>query len=102
MSYVLILQWPGSSEADFDDLIAMEEQVDTALGPCGSVDGHDFGSGEMNIFIETLRPTQAFEVAAAALVKTPKWRDVRAAYRDATGGPYRILWPKRLQEFSVR
>jgi len=56
----------------------------------------------MNIFIETLQPTQAFEVAAAALVKTPKWRDVRAAYRDATGGPYRILWPNGFHEFSVK
>ena len=67
MRYILVLQWPGDSEADFDALISMEEQVGATLGRYASVDGHDFGSGEMNIFIETDRPTEAFADAANAL-----------------------------------
>jgi hypothetical protein len=99
--YILVLQWPGNSEADFDALISMEDQVETALGPYASVDGHDFGSGEMNIFVETDRPTEAFADAAKVLRESPRWGDLRAAYRDAPGGPYQILWPRGLSEFSV-
>ena len=100
--YILILQWPGDSEADFDALISMEEQVDAALGRYASVDGHDFGSGEMNVFIETDRPTEAFADAANALREGPRWGDLRAAYREARGGPYEILWPQSLRKFSVK
>jgi hypothetical protein len=48
--YILVLQWPGDSEADFEALISMEEQVGTALGRYASVDGRDFGSGEMYLY----------------------------------------------------
>jgi hypothetical protein len=102
VQYILVLQWPGDSEADFDALISMEEQVDAALGRSASVDGHDFGSGEMNIFIETDRPAEAFADAANALREGPRWGDLRAAYREARGGPYEILWPQSLRKFSVK
>jgi hypothetical protein len=100
--YILVLQWPGDSEADFDALISMEEQVGATLGRYSSVDGHDFGSGEMNIFINTDRPTEAFADAANALREGPRWGDLRAACRLAQGGPYEILWPRSLQKFSVK
>jgi hypothetical protein len=99
---MLVLQWPGVSEADFDALISMEDQVGAALGPYSSVDGHDFGSGEMNIFVETDRPTEAFADAAKVLRESPRWGDLRAAFREASGGPYEILWPRGLREFSVK
>ncbi len=101
MRYILVLQWPGDSEADFEALISMEEQVETVLGRYASVDGHDFGSGEMNIFIETDRPTETFADAANALRESPRWGDLRAAYREARGDSYEILWPRTLQKFSV-
>jgi len=100
--YILVLQWPGDSEADFGALISMEEQVGAALGRYASVDGHDFGSGEMNISIETDRPAEAFADAANALREGPRWGDLRAAYREARGGPYEILWPRSLRKFSVK
>jgi hypothetical protein len=100
--YILVLQWPGDSEADFGALISMEGQVDAALGRYASVDGHDFGSGEMNIFIETDRPAEAFADAANALREDPRWGDLRAAYREAAGGPYEMLWPRTLHKFSVK
>jgi hypothetical protein len=100
--YILVLQWPGDSGADFDALISMEGRVETALGRYASVDGHDFGSGEMNIFIETDRPTEAFTDVANALREDPRWDDLRAAYREAHGGHYEILWPRTLQKFSVK
>jgi hypothetical protein len=82
--------------------MSMEEQVDTALGRYASVDGHDVGSGEMNIFIETDQPAETFADAANALRDGPRWNDLRAAYREAQGGPYEILWPPGLYQFSVK
>ena len=102
MRYILVLQWPSDSEADFDELISMEEQVDASLGRYASVDGHDFGAGEMNLFIETDRPAETFADAANALRENPRWGDLRAAFREAQGGPYEILWPQSLRNFSVK
>jgi hypothetical protein len=102
VQYVLVLQWPGSSEVDFDALISMEAELSEALGDHASVGGHDFGSGEMNIFIETDHPTKAFSDAVATLGEVPRWSEVRAAYRAATGDEYTILWPEGLNVFSVK
>jgi hypothetical protein len=102
VQYLLVLQWPGDSKADFDSLISMEGQVDAALGRYASVDGHDFGSGEMNIFIETDRPNEAFADAASALRGDPRWGDLRAAYRETRGDHYEILWPQSLRKFSIK
>lgn len=100
--YILVLQWPGESEADFEALMSMEVEVDAALGRYAVVDGHDFGSGEMNIFVETDRPVEALAAAANALCTGPRWGDLRAAYREAQGGTYEILWPQSLRKFSVK
>lgn len=102
MRYVLVLQWPGSSEADFDALIRMEDKLTEALGDHSSVDGHDFGTGEMNIFVESDDPAEAFSVAAATLGDGLRWAEVRAAFRDQSGDAYPILWPQGLGAFSVK
>jgi hypothetical protein len=65
------------------------------------VDGHDFGSGEMNMFIETEQPAEAFTVAKAILGDQPAWRDVRAAFRVADEDTYSILWPPDLANFHI-
>jgi hypothetical protein len=102
VGFVLVLQWPSSSGADFDDLVAMEDQLKSAPRPYGSVDGHDFGSGEMNIFVETDAPNEAFAKASVALGDTPRWSEVRAAYRAESGDAHEILWPPSLSAFSVK
>lgn len=102
MRYILVLQWPAASEADYDALIAMEDTLEAALTNAhGFVDGHDFGSGQMNIFIHTDQPLEAFGDAVASLSTDPRWPDVRAAYRPAEGDRYVVVWPEALQEFSV-
>ena len=40
--------------------------------------------------------------AANALREGPRWGDLRAAYREARGSSYEILWPQTLQKFSVK
>lgn len=60
MKYVLVLQFKPSSEAQFDELIDFEEHLTANLTGFADVDGHDFGSGEMNIFILCNEPLNTF------------------------------------------
>jgi hypothetical protein len=99
--YTLVLQWPCTSAADFDALISMEETLEVALDSYGFVYGHDFGSGEMNIFVDTDQPVDALAVVSAALGEHPRWDQVRAACRVDGGQDYLILWPPTWQGFSV-
>ena len=43
--------------------------IEDGLGDVGIVDGHDFGSGEMNIFVHTDNPKSAFEKIKALVWK---------------------------------
>jgi len=101
--YILVLQWPATSEADFDALISMEDDLlqSDLLDAYGVVDGHDFGAREMNIFIQTDRPLEAFQHAMTSLSTDPRWASVRAAYRPAGEERYVVVWPKALEVFSV-
>ena len=101
MKHVLVLQWPGTTKADFDELLRMENALESRMNDAGFVDGHDFGSGEMNIFIETEQPIQAFALAKEILANQPGWGRVRAAYREAHEGTYTVLWPPGLMDFNV-
>ncbi|BCW69267.1 hypothetical protein [Arthrobacter sp. NicSoilB8] len=102
MKYILVLQWPATSDSDFDALIAMEDRLEADLPDAhGFVDGHDFGAGEMNIFVHTDRPLEAFQDAVKLLSPDSRWAGVRAAYRPADGDRYVVVWPKTLEVFSV-
>jgi len=63
MKYQLVLQLPASSDIDFDSLVLIEDKLSESMGEKHIVDGHDFGSGEMNIFIHTDDPDAAFDLA---------------------------------------
>lgn len=71
------------------------------LEPDHEVDGHDFGSGQMNVFIHTDMPTVAFEAARSILESWGMRSDFRAAFRDAEGEEFTVLWPPGLAEFEV-
>lgn len=102
MKYILVLQWPATSEADFDALISMEDLLEAYLADAhGFVDGHDFGAGQMNIFVHTDRPLEAFQDAMISLGPDPRWVGVRAAHRPADGDRYVVVWPKTLGVFLV-
>jgi hypothetical protein len=60
MKYQLVLQFLGDSLTDHDALIALEDRLTVALEPAHVVDGHDFGSGQMNIFVHSDDPLAAF------------------------------------------
>lgn len=99
MRHILVLQWPGSSEADFEELVRMEDKLESSLSDEAIVDGHDLGSGEMNIFIETDQPARAFAEVQAILSQWPRWADVRVAHREGDGDTYTVLWPLGQTDF---
>jgi hypothetical protein len=100
MKYQLVIQFSGKSMDDFDHLIEIEDTLEENLtGDC-EVDGHDFGSGEMNIFILTEEPVETF-MQTKSLLDHDDLSNMKAAYRDIEAEKFTILWPKGLTKFVV-
>ena len=101
MKYLLVLQWPAASIKDYDTLVEIENLLTESLCKDSDVDGHDAGSGEMNIYINTDNPAATFQEIQTTLGSRDFWVDARVAYRDASKSKYTVLWPKDLAEFKV-
>ena len=99
--YQLVLQFP-SFAVDFDELIAIEDELRATVRPPATVDGHDLGSGEGNIFILTDSPAATFEIVLPVLEDLSRDRDATVAYRALDGEEFIVIWPKSFKgEFSV-
>jgi len=101
MKYQLVLQWPTVSEADYHRLISLEDMIEDGLGDSGILDGHDFGSGEMNVFIHTDDPKSAFEKIKALPAVIKNLQELKAGYRDFEEDDYTAIFPDGLKQFSV-
>ena len=82
-------------------MIEIEDVLINGLSEESDVDGHDFGSGEMNIFIYTDNPTKTFAEIKSLIGSQDHWTDARVAYREIEKDDYTILWPKDLLEFKL-
>ena len=101
MNYQLVLQFDASNAEDLDLLIEIEDRLERALGSSHEVDGHDYGSGEMNIFIHTNSPYDAFDVIKRNLTSN-EIKFMKAAFRGLEGEIYSVLWPEGFSgEFKV-
>ena len=100
MRYHLVLQFEANTMDDFDQLVILEDKLIEELGSVATVDGHDFGSGEFNIFVLTDEPPTAFS-AAHRVVINHGVQNVMRAYRELVAHDYVILWPPSLTEFTV-
>jgi hypothetical protein len=102
MDYQLVFQFRGDSLADYDAMIALEDELIAELGDSADVDGHDVGSGETNIFIFTSDPAATFDRARPALDRRQQLQTVTAAYRKVGGERYTVIWPEGSRvEFSL-
>jgi hypothetical protein len=101
MKYQLVVQFQASSLDEFDRLITLEETLRGALEGFAEIDGHDFGSGQFNIFVHTDEPKGTFEKIREAVIKPQPEHQMRAAYRDFDEEEYTILWPPNLSEFKI-
>ncbi len=101
MKYQLVLQLPSGSLADYDRLIELENVITDGLGDIGVVDGHDYGTGEMNIFIHTDEPAVALEKARSLLTGRAGLGQLKAGYRHFDDNNYVPIFPTGLKEFFV-
>lgn len=102
MRFQLVLQVPANSVDGFDALVELEDRLISELADAGEVDGHDFGSREINFFILTSNPNFAFERCANLLLQVGLLCDVTAAYRSLNSDEYLVVWPKAfVGEFNV-
>ncbi len=97
MQYQLVLQFPLGEDSDFDGLIELETKLTFELGSEHDVDGHDFDSGEMNIFIHTDNPNDAFK-KIALLLNDQLSSILKAAYRKIDSDRYTWLHPANNSE----
>lgn len=96
--YQLVLQLPGTSQDDFDLLISLEESLADALEDTPhDVDGHDFGSGTMNLFIDTNDPAAAFDLAKQT-INPADYPMLKAAFRSFEEDDYQLIWPENSDE----
>jgi hypothetical protein len=99
--HLLALQWPASSIGDYDRLIEIETYLIEHLKDGSLVDGHDAGSGEMNIFILTGAPKKAFDGILQLLSNREELKDLRVGYQQIGDLDYKPVWPEGLTEFTV-
>ena len=101
MKCQLVLQLPASSIKDYDAMIELEETIMRSLANLGKVDGHDAGSGEMNIFIYTDQPNLAFERIKEILGTKDFMPELKVAYREIGKDEFTILHPAGLSFFTI-
>ena len=94
----LVIQFPASSAADFDALVALEDRLIEALDERHLVDGHDFGSGTANIFIHTNAAPEAFAITRSVMT-TMGYTEWGAAQRSLLDDEdYHRIWPVDSEE----
>jgi len=103
MEYLLVLQLPSSSSSlgEYDFLIALEESIRESIGDFATVDGHDIGSGEMNILLFTENPQRAFERIKVIPSVANHMSNMKVGYREVGEDQYTPLYPEGLQQFAV-
>jgi hypothetical protein len=101
MKYQLVLQFQATTEADFDELVILEDALIENLPTPSEVDGHDFGSDEFNIFVLTTDPKKSYSDVERVIRQSGSRRQLKAAYRELGGNSFVILWPPTLQHFKI-
>ncbi len=93
MDYQVILQFRGDSMSDYDTMVSLENELAEHLGDNADVDGHDSGSGETNVFIQTSDLENTLKTAKAVLESSHLLDRVTVAYRRLHDEIYTVDWP---------
>ena len=100
MKHQLVLQFPETIMS-YEEMVELEESLIPALRDKASVDGHDVGAGEVNLFVLTDDPKGVFKTIMGLLDKEME-NNLKAAYRETGSERYVILWPKNLKQFKIK
>jgi hypothetical protein len=97
----LVLQFPADSLKDYDAMIELENNIISGLGNLGEVDGHDMGTGEMNIFVRTNDPQLAFAKIKKIRGVVDFLPDLKAAHREVGKDIFTVIYPSGLEHFAI-
>jgi len=100
-NYQLVLQWNIEFGLDLNSIVQIEEKLIKELASLADVDGHDFGSGEMNIFVLTDQPKETFAQIKESLKEIRVLGGMKAAFRQMADDKFIVLYPGTLKSFSV-
>lgn len=101
MEYKLVLQVQNVGSGDLERLLRWEKSIAECLAESATVDGHDLGSGEFNIFIDTDKPEATFRsIMSCKGAETIAW-PTTTAYRHRDSEDYVTLWPPGQKQFDV-
>jgi hypothetical protein len=102
LKYQLVLQLPGETIDEFEQLLQLEDALLEMLEDQPHVvDGHDFGSGTMNLFIDTDDPQAAFALARQ-IIDPVRYPALKAAFRAFDEDDYTLIWPEgSTEEFQL-
>jgi hypothetical protein len=94
------MQFASDDIADYDAMVELEGRLIEGLGDDHVVDGHDVGSGEINIFIHTNDPNAAY-ARVKGLLSASQQKTVKIAFRGFESEEYTVLWPHNEKSFNI-
>jgi hypothetical protein len=102
MDCQLVLQFKGNAMPNFGSLVIFEDNLQRIVEPIAEVDGHDIGTGEINVFVLTADPVATFERTKPLLTDESLLHKVSAAYRDLRSDKYVVVWPEgSTEDFTI-
>ncbi|EDL61362.1 hypothetical protein PM8797T_12698 [Gimesia maris DSM 8797] len=103
MKFQLVLQFNGAVISDYDSLVDLESVIIDQIQVDGKtiVDGHDFGSSEMNLFMTVDDPAKVLSQIRTQ-IEHPLMNRFKAGYRPISEDGFHAIWPETLHEFSVK
>ena len=101
MEYQLVLQVQNVDSGDLERLLQWEQRLAECLSASATVDGHDFGSGEFNVFVFTDNPEATFRTIQSCKENQTMTWPTAAAYRHTDRDNYVVLWPPGQEQFDM-
>ncbi len=101
MEYQLVIQKSSKSIDDFDNIVSFEDELIELLNGEADVDGHDFGSGQANIFIITTIPEANYAKIRDKFGDRLQKEQMKIAYRELGKDNFIVLYPNSLENFTI-
>jgi hypothetical protein len=102
MEYQFVIQIIAEFEDEFDAIVLLEDELIQLLEGNAEIDGHDFGSGEANIFIITSQPESTFKIIQSKYRNRMEKEQWKIAYSELGKDDFNILYPISFGEFKIK
>ena len=99
--YQLVLQLRSTAQEAFNEMVRLEEPLERLLGDLATIDGHDAGVGEVNVFILTDHPIRVFDKVRVLPEVARLLPNLRVAYRRIGEDEFQVLHPTGPYEFKI-